>query len=202
MNGGNDTYLTLGAPSTGQFRDRGSRFLAFAWPVLSEGEAKNKLNQLKKKYHDARHHCYAFRLDPESDFFRYSDDGEPTGTAGRPIYEQILSARLYETMIVVVRYFGGILLGTGGLHTAYKIAARDAIEHARIIEKIIEDRLVLTFGYEQINQVMQIINREHLSPLEQHFDTSCRIELRVRRNQTEKITSIFTSTGKIKVEKI
>ncbi len=202
MGRGNDTYLTLASPATGHFRDRGSRFIAFAWPVESEEAAKERLAQLKKKYHDARHHCYAFRLGPEQEIYRYSDDGEPSGTAGRPIYEQILSAGLFNVLIVVVRYFGGVLLGTGGLHNAYKQAARDAVEHAEIIEKIIENQLIIHFGYEQLNGVMQMIHREHLTIAGQHFGDSCRIKIRVRKDMTDKVIDLFSSTGKINIEKI
>jgi len=202
MGTGNDTYLTLESPVTGRFRDRGSRFIAFAWPVESEEAVKERLSQLKKKYHDARHHCYAFRLGPEQELYKYSDGGEPSGTAGRPIYEQILSAGLFNVLIVVVRYFGGVLLGTGGLHNAYKLAARDAIEHARIIEKIIEKQLTLSFGYEHMNLVMQTVNREHLTIINQQFGDSCHIEIRVRKDMIDKVIGIFTSTGKINVEKI
>ena len=197
-----DTYLTLASPASGQFRDRGSRFIALAWPVESEAAVKERLAQLKKQYYDARHHCYAFRLGPEQEFYRYSDDGEPSGTAGRPIYEQILSAGLFNVLIVVVRYFGGVLLGTGGLHNAYKLAARDAVEHAEIMETIIEKQLIIHFGYEQLNSVMQMIDRAHLTITDQHFGDSCRMELRVRKDMTDKVIGLFSSTGKINIEKI
>ncbi len=196
-----DTYLTLGAPCTGQYKDRGSRFLAFAWPVGSEEEAKEKLDELKKKYHDARHHCYAFRLGPGHETYRYSDDGEPSGTAGRPVYEQILSANLYNVIVVVVRYFGGVLLGTGGLHHAYKQAARDALAHARIVEKIMEEQVVLSFGYDRMNLVMQTIDREHLTIVDQHFGDTCRIVLRVRKNVTDRIRRVFEAAGGVNIEK-
>ncbi|MCD6202456.1 MAG: YigZ family protein [Bacteroidales bacterium] len=197
-----DTYLTLASPASGQFRDRGSRFIALAWPVESEAAVKERLAQLKKQYYDARHHCYAFRLGPEQEFYRYSDDGEPSGTAGRPIYEQILSAGLFNVLIVVVRYFGGVLLGTGGLHNAYKLAARDAVEHAEIMEKIIEKQLIIHFGYKQLNSVMQMIDRAHLTIIDQHFGDSCRMKLRVRKDMTDKVIGLFSSTGKINIEKI
>ncbi len=196
-----DTYLTIASPATGQYKDRGSKFMAFGYPVLSEAKVKEMIGYLKKEYHDARHHCYAFRLDPENNLFRYSDDGEPSGTAGKPIFGQIISAGLYEVLIVVVRYFGGTLLGTGGLFNAYKLAARDAINHSKIIHKVIEDTLTLYFDYDQMNAVMQVMNREHLTILTQDFGTSCRLELKVRRTSTEKMINLFLSKGKINVKK-
>ena len=197
-----DTYLTLASSSDGQFRDRGSRFLSFAWPVVSEEEIKQKLNEIKKKYHDARHHCYAFRLNPESGLYRYSDDGEPSGTAGRPIYEQILSADLFEVMIVVVRYFGGILLGTGGLYNAYKQAAKDATRHATFTEKFIEKTLRLSFGYDLMNRVMQILSRERITPVMQDFGEACLLEIKIRKNRLDTLTRIFSSLDNLKIEKL
>ena len=144
-----DTYKTIAAPSEGLYKEKGSKFLAFAYPVHNLDEIKTHLEQLRKDYFDARHHCYAYILGPRKDAFRANDDGEPSGTGGRPIHGQLLSADLTDTLIVVVRYFGGILLGASGLANAYKAAARDAIDHATIIQKTIDARYRLAFAYER-----------------------------------------------------
>ncbi len=196
-----DSYRVLLSPAQGLFKDRGSRFLAYAFPVTGEEAFKKELERLRKEHHGARHHCYAFRLSPESGIYRYSDDGEPSGTAGRPIYEQICAAGLYDTAVVVVRYFGGVLLGTGGLHNAYKQAAAAALATAETGEKILQDTLILTFGYGSLNRVMQIIDREHLTVTGRNSDTSCRLILSVPRSETERITERFSRAGEINVAK-
>ena len=147
-----DTYRTLASPSEGLYKEKGSKFLAFAYPVHNLDDIKAHLEQLRKDYFDARHHCYAYILGPRKDAFRANDDGEPSGTGGRPIHGQLLSADLTDTLIVVVRYFGGILLGASGLANAYKTAARDAIDHATIIEKTIDVRYRFLFAYEAMGK--------------------------------------------------
>lgn len=177
-----DTYKTIAAPSEGLYREKGSKFLAFAYPVRTQEEIKAHLDRLRKEYFDARHHCYAYILGPRKDAFRANDDGEPSGTGGRPIHGQLMSADLTDTLIVVVRYFGGILLGASGLANAYKAAARDAIDHATIVEKTIDCRYRLSFKYETMNDVMRILKDFDLKPLNQRFDLDCSLEVSVRQS--------------------
>ena len=182
-----DIYHTIQSPSEGLYKEKGSKFLAFAWPVKSLDEVKVHLEQLRKDYFDARHHCYAYIIGAENPVWRANDDGEPSGTGGRPIYGQLLSAGLTDTLIVVVRYFGGILLGASGLANAYKTAARDAIENATIIEKTVNDRYRLHFEYVLMNDVMRVIKDYGLTPLNQEYNLDCRLELEVRRSQSERL---------------
>ena len=177
-----DTYRTIAAPSEGLYKEKGSKFLAFAFPVHSIEDVKRHLDQLRKDYFDARHHCYAYILGPRKDAFRANDDGEPSGTGGRPIHGQLLSADLTDTLIVVVRYFGGILLGASGLANAYKTAARDAIDHAQIIEKTIDVRYRLGFKYEMMNDVMRILKDFDLKPQNPQYDMACTLEVSVRQS--------------------
>ena len=177
-----DTYKTIAAPAEGIYKEKGSKFLAFAYPVRTQEEIKAHLERLRKEYFDARHHCYAYILGPRKDAFRANDDGEPSGTGGRPIHGQLLSADLTDTLIVVVRYFGGILLGASGLANAYKAAARDAIDHATIVEKTIDCRYRLSFKYEAMNDVMRILKDFDLKPLNQQFDLDCTLEVSVRQS--------------------
>ncbi len=176
-----DTYKTIAAPSEGLYKEKGSKFLAFAYPVHNLDEVKAHLEQLRKDYFDARHHCYAYILGPRKDAFRANDDGEPSGTGGRPIHGQLLSADLTDTLIVVVRYFGGILLGASGLANAYKTAARDAIDHATIIEKTIDCRYRLLFEYAAMNDVMRILKDYNLKPEQPHYDLDCSLEVSIRQ---------------------
>ena len=177
-----DTYRTIAAPSEGLYKEKGSKFLAFAYPVHNLEEVKAHLEQLRKDYFDARHHCYAYILGPRKDAFRANDDGEPSGTGGRPIHGQLLSADLTDTLIVVVRYFGGILLGASGLANAYKTAARDAIDHATIIEKTIDARYRLAFEYVTMNDVMRILKDYDLKPEYPQYDMDCSLEVSVRQS--------------------
>lgn len=186
-----DRYLTLSAPSEGNFSDRGSRFLAFAFPATTEEECFDQLKTLKKLHHGARHHCFAYRLNPEQELSRYSDDGEPGGTAGRPIYEQILSRNLFNVHVVVVRYFGGVLLGTGGLHQAYKKAAADALEQARIMEASITRDIEITFPYESMNLVMQWVDRAHPQVVNKEFTNHGKIIVRTEKSRVDSILEKF-----------
>lgn len=177
-----DAYNTIKSPSEGLYKEKGSKFLAFAYPVRTVEEVKAHLDALRKDYYDARHHCYAYILGANKEVWRANDDGEPSGTGGRPIYGQLLSADLTNTLIVVVRYFGGILLGASGLANAYKAAARDAIEHADIVEKTIDVRYCLRFEYALLNDVMRLLKEYGLSPFNQHFDLDCALEVEVRQS--------------------
>ena len=179
-----DTYRTLSAPAEGIYKEKGSKFLAFAYPVQTVEEVKNHLEQLRKEYFDARHHCYAYILGPRKNAFRANDDGEPSGTGGRPIYGQLLSADLTNVLVVVVRYFGGILLGASGLAGAYKTAAYDALSHAQIMEKTIDVRYQLRFAYDAMNDVMRILKEYNLKPLEPKYDMQCSLAVEVRQSQS------------------
>lgn len=176
-------YYTFKDSSEGYYKDKGSKFIALAYPVESEEEAKEILSFAKKKYHDARHHCYAYRITPEKEFSRSSDDGEPSGTAGKPILNQLLSSELYNAMIIVVRYFGGTKLGVSGLIKAYKEASRDAIQNNKIVKTNITRQIELTFEYPIMNQVMRVIKEENFKVIEQNFATNCKIILEIKKNK-------------------
>lgn len=195
-----DTYKTIAAPSEGIYKEKGSKFLAFAYPVRTQEEIKAHLERLRKEYFDARHHCYAYILGPRKDAFRANDDGEPSGTGGRPIHGQLLSADLTDTLIVVVRYFGGILLGASGLANAYKAAARDAIDHATIVEKTIDCRYRLTFKYEAMNDVMRILKDFDLKPLNQQFDLDCTLEVSVRQSLSVRLYDAVRDLRTVAIE--
>jgi uncharacterized YigZ family protein len=197
-----DTYRTIAAPSEGLYKEKGSKFLAFAYPVRTTDEVKAHLDELRKQYFDARHHCYAYILGPNKDAYRANDDGEPSGTGGRPIHGQLLSADITDTLIVVVRYFGGILLGASGLANAYKTAARDAIDHAQIIEKTIDVRYRLSFEYALMNDVMRIIKDFDLKPENQHFDLDCILELSVRQSLSVRLYDAVANLRAVKIEVI
>ena len=197
-----DTYKTLAGPSEGLYKEKGSKFLAFAYPVQSLDEIKAHLEQLRKDYFDARHHCYSYILGPRKDAFRANDDGEPSGTGGRPIHGQLLSADLTDTLIVVVRYFGGILLGASGLANAYKTAARDAIDHATIIEKTIDTRYRLLFAYEAMNDVMRILKEFDLKPENPNYALDCSLEVSVRQSQSVRLYDRIADLRTVKIEVI
>ncbi|MFH0756074.1 MAG: YigZ family protein [Bacteroidota bacterium] len=174
-----DLYLTIESPVQGQFRDKGSRFIAFAFPVNGEEEIKQRIDELKKEYHDARHHCFAWRLGADMERYRVNDDGEPSGSAGKPIFGQIKARGLTQILVVVVRYFGGTLLGVGGLIRAYRSATSDALESAVVVERKVEDQIILKFQYPSLNRVMKTIKDFDLQFEKQQFDMDCSVTLRV-----------------------
>jgi uncharacterized YigZ family protein len=174
-----DSYKTIENPSEGIYKEKGSRFYAFAYSVEQEEEVKNILFNLRKKYHDARHHCYAYKLGTGDDRYRTNDDGEPSGTAGKPILGQIHSAGLTNILIVVIRYFGGTLLGTSGLIRAYRAAAADAIQNGIIMEKKIRKWYKIYFGYPQMNDVMKLLKEGNLKPMNQNFGEKCELAVAV-----------------------
>ncbi len=176
----NDTYKSIASKSEGLYKDKGSKFISIAFPVTSENEVKDILEAVHKEYHDARHHCYAYRIGKEGETWRYNDDGEPSSTAGRPIYGQLLSNGLSDILIVVIRYFGGIKLGVPGLIKAYKAAAADAIANAAVIEKTATEIVNVSFGYEETDRIMRILKEMNLSPEEYVSDMQCHIKVRVR----------------------
>lgn len=195
-----DTYHTIAGPSEGLYKEKGSKFLAFAYPVHNTDEVKQHLEALRKEYFDARHHCFAYILGPSKDVYRVNDDGEPSGTGGRPIHGQLLSADLTDTLIVVVRYFGGVLLGASGLANAYKTAARDAIEHAEIVEKTIDVRYRLQFEYVLMNDVMRIVKEFGLTPMNQDYNLDCRLELSVRQSQSVRLYDALAKLRAVTIE--
>lgn len=182
----------IAGAAEGLYKEKGSKFLAFAFPVLSVEEVKEHLEALRKEYFDARHHCYAYILGQHKETYRANDDGEPSGTGGRPIHGQLLSADLTNTLVVVVRYFGGILLGASGLTNAYKTAARDALDHATIEEHTIDDTFCLHFEYPLMNDVMRILKEQGLKPTKQDFQMDCCIEVNVRKSQSQRLSDALS----------
>lgn len=195
-----DTYYTIAGPAEGLYKEKGSKFMAFAFPVRTAEEVKGHLERLRKEYFDARHHCYAYILGPTKDAYRANDDGEPSGTGGRPIYGQLLSADLTDTLVVVVRYFGGVLLGASGLANAYKTAAHDAISHAEIIEKTIDVHYRLHFEYAAMNDVMRIVKDFGLVPTNQDFNLDCRLDLSVRQSQSNRLYDAVAQLRTVRIE--
>ncbi len=182
-----DTYHTIESITEGVFRAKGSKFISIAMPVTSENEIKEKLGEIKKKYFDARHFCYAYILGYDKSAYRINDDGEPSGTAGRPIYGQLLSKDLTNILVVVVRYFGGTKLGVSGLIQAYKEATKDALEAAKIIEKTVDESYLVTLEYEQMNKVMQILKNDYVKITNQSFQDGYTIEFVIRKREADKI---------------
>lgn len=184
-----DTYKTITSLSEGIYTEKRSKFIAIAIPVRTLEEVKSHLETYQKKYYDARHVCYAYMLGHERLNFRANDNGEPSGTAGKPILGQINSNELTDILIIVVRYFGGIKLGTSGLIVAYKAAAADAIANATIIEKTVDDDISVVFEYPFMNDIMRIVKEEEPEILEQSYDMDCVIRLRIRRSMMPKLRS-------------
>ncbi len=182
-----DTYLTVKYNSSGTYKEKGSRFIAQAFHVSDQEEIKSIVERIKKEHHSARHNCYAYMLGAERLNWRINDDGEPSGTAGRPILGQINAFNLTDVLIVVTRYFGGILLGTSGLKNAYKRAAAEAINNNEITEMILKESIKLFFPYQSLNDVMKIIKEENLSSTDQLFEAECSMRVDFRLTEKEKI---------------
>ena len=182
-----DTYSTLSAPSVGIYKEKMSKFMSFAHPVESSAEAKAIVARYRKEYHDARHVCWAYMIGAARTEFQSNDDGEPSGTAGKPILGQINSFGLSNVVIVVVRYFGGIKLGTSGLVVAYREAAREAIMAGEIVERHEMAEVDFTFPYLSMNDVMRAVKDPDVRILSQVFDNSCRMRIEVRRDYEERI---------------
>ncbi len=197
-----DTYKTIAAASEGLFKDKGSKFIAYAFPVTSEDQIKEIIQTIKKEHYSARHHCYAWRLGHEKLLFRANDDGEPSSTAGKPILGQIQSFDLTNILIVVVRYFGGTLLGVSGLINAYRNAAFDAINQAEIVEKLVEKDLLIEFDYGVMNDVMKLFKDEKLIQIDPEFDLRCRIKTLVRLSEVPRILDNFAKIEGLKVTEI
>lgn len=197
-----DTYKTITAPSPeALFKDRNSKFFGYAFPVSNEEEVKDHLEELKKIHHQARHWCYAWQLGKEEDHrhFRANDDGEPSNSAGMPIYGQIQSFELTNILIVVVRYFGGTKLGVGGLIQAYKTAAQLALESANIVERTIDKIFELRFDYPEMNVVMRLIKEHNLNIIAQELALDCKILISVRQKIANEIYDKFSGIYKVEI---
>ena len=197
-----DTFRTIASSSEGSYKEKGSKFLSFAFPVKNVDEINQILAQYRKQYYDARHICYAYMLGNAKNEWRANDDGEPSGTAGRPILGQINSFELTNVLVIVVRYFGGILLGTGGLITAYKEASMDALEQANIVEQTIDEVFTVEFDYLLMNEVMRIIKEINPLVLDQSFDNMCAMKLSIRQSDAEKLKSKLGKIIGVNIETI
>lgn len=197
-----DVYKTIAGPIESVFKDRSSKFLAFAYPVQSAEDAKQYLAELRKKYYDATHHCYAYRIGPTGETYRVNDDGEPSGTAGRPILGQMMSSGVTDCLIVVVRYFGGTKLGVPGLINAYRESAAAAIAAADVVERTVDTIFEVTFPYVSMNEVMKIIKDEQPRVISQKLDNLCSLVLAVRRSCANTIESKMTKVEGVLSERI
>ena len=195
-----DQYKTIKNPSEGIYRDKGSKFLAFAFPFQKEEQLKEIIAKLKTEHPKANHHCYAYRLTPDRSIFRANDDGEPSGTAGRPILNTLLSRDLTNILIIVVRYFGGTLLGVSGLINAYKQATEEALNKAKVIYKTVQDVYQIKFEYPLMNDVMKIIKDEVLDNFNQEFDLSCKIEIAINKSEVIRIIGKLEMLTPIKLK--
>lgn len=198
-----DTYKTiLRAPEETLFKDKNSKFFGYAFPVFSEEDIKTKLEEVKKKHHSARHHCYAWQLGEETKRFRANDDGEPSNSAGQPIYGQIQAFDVTNILIVSVRYFGGVKLGVGGLINAYRSSAKLALEASEIVEKTINMNYQLSFGYDMMNKVQRIIKERKLDIVNQKLELTCEYTISVRKKEAQSIFEVFDNLFKVEIKKL
>ena len=195
-----DTFLTIKEPSEGEYKEKGSKFLAFAFQVRTEEQVKERLDELSKKYYDARHHCYAYQLGQNGELWRANDDGEPNHSAGTPILNQIKSFNLTDVLVVVIRYFGGTKLGVSGLINAYKTSTQEALENAEIEEKIITKVVSFSFDYLGMNDVMKLIKDYDLEIIEQEFTNTCQMKLSVRLAIVEEVEAKLKDIKEVKMD--
>ena len=195
-----DQYKTIKNPSEGIYKDKGSKFLAFAYPFQNEEQLKEIIAKLKTEHPKANHHCYAYRLTPDRSIFRANDDGEPSGTAGRQILNTLLSKNLTNVLVIVVRYFGGTLLGVSGLINAYKQATEEALLKAELIHKTVQDVYQIKFEYPLMNDVMKLIKDEVLDNFNQEFDLSCKIEIAINKSEVTRIIGKLEMLAPIKLK--
>ena len=195
-------YYTIAQPVVAEFKDRGSRFLAYAYPIASVKEFKEKLKQLKQEHHKAVHHCFAYRLGIDENIFRVSDDGEPSGSAGKPILGQIDSKELTNVLIIVVRYFGGTLLGVPGLINAYKTVASLALQTTPIVQKQIELSYSLQFDYTRMNDVMMIVKQYNCTVIKQEMILFCELEIGIPKNRLEEVLYKFSELHTVETRKL
>lgn len=196
----NDTYKTVRTLSEGIYKDKGSKFLSFLIPVDDVDEIKDIVKDYRKKFYDARHVCYAYMLGHKNEEYRTNDDGEPSGTAGKPILGQIYSNELTNVLIIVVRYFGGILLGTSGLINAYKEAALDAVKNADIIDKTVQNQISISFGFEKMNEVMKYVKEYKIEIISQNFNNICKMDLSIRLKDYELFIKKLNKSEGISIE--
>lgn len=194
-----DTYRTISDLSEGYYTEKRSRFLSFALPVRTPDEVKTQLDIYRKKYYDARHVCWAYMLGPDRTIFRANDDGEPSSTAGKPILGQINSNNLTDILIIVVRYFGGIELGTSGLIVAYRTAAAEAIAAAHIEERTVDETITITFEYPHLNSVMRIVKEDKPDVLAQSFELTCEMTLRIRQSRMDTLKSRLLKVDSLRI---
>lgn len=195
-----DTFKTITAISKAVYTEKRSKFIAYAIPVTSPEEVKQRLDEYRKEYYDARHICWAYMLGHERNIFRANDDGEPSGTAGKPILGQINSKELTDVLVLVIRYFGGIKLGTSGLIVAYKEAAAEAIAGAEIIEKTVDQTIAFTFEYPFMNDVMRIVKDLEPAILNQSYDMDCRMKLQIRKTKFEELQNRLEKVESLQIE--
>lgn len=199
----NDLYKTIDFPSDEiLLKEKNSKFFGYAFPVTSEEEIKEILERLRKEHFSARHWCYAYQIGTEKIQYRANDDGEPNNSAGMPIYGQIQSFEVTNTLVVVVRYFGGVKLGVGGLISAYKTAAQMTLENATIVEKTINKHFIISFGYTHMNKVMRIIKEKNLQIVSQKMEMDCEIEISIRKKNVQNLLDTFESLYEIKLNEI
>jgi len=197
----NDTYKTLTAPSEETlFKEKNSKFFGYAFPVSNEDEVKAALEEMRKKHHSARHWCYAFQLGTDKKYYRANDDGEPNNSAGMPIYGQIQSFDVTNVLIIVVRYFGGVKLGVGGLISAYKTSAQMALEASDIVEKTIDLEYTLKFSYQNMNKVMRVIKEKSLNIVSQKMEMDCEIVVSTRKKNAPMVLEAFTNLYEISIK--
>lgn len=194
-----DTYRTIRDLSEGYYTEKRSRFLSFALPVRTPDEVKAQVDAYRKKYYDARHVCWAYMLGPDRTTFRANDDGEPSSTAGKPILGQINSNNLTDILIIVVRYFGGIELGTSGLIVAYRTAAAEAIAAAHIEERTVDETITITFEYPHLNSVMRIVKEDKPDVLAQSFELTCEMTLRIRQSRMDALKSRLLKVDSLRI---
>ena len=197
-----DKYKEIKSATTGVYKEKGSKFIAYSFPVHSEGNVKDKLEKVKKLEHSARHHCYAYILNPDKSAQRANDDGEPSSTAGKPILGQILSNDLTNILIVVARYFGGVKLGVPGLIRSYKTAALDAISNSEIIIKIIKEQYAISFKYPQMNDVMRLVKEYNLEVVNTDFQIECNLIFEVAKSKSEKVVETFKKNHELTIKYI
>lgn len=195
-----DTYKTIENPVTGTFKDKGSKFIGYAFPFNNEQDLKELLATVKNEHPKARHHCYAYRLGIDRSVFRINDDGEPAGSAGRPILNTLLSNDLTNILVVVVRYFGGTLLGIPGLINAYKSATQDALNQASVIEKHEQDIYEIQFEYPQMNDIMRVVKDENLEVLKQNFEINCLMQIAIRKSMVNRLADQIASLPNTKLK--
>ena len=199
----NDLYKTIDFPSEEVLlKEKNSKFFGYAFPVTSEEDVKENLERLRKEHFSARHWCYAYQIGTEKIQYRANDDGEPNNSAGMPIYGQIQSFEVTNVLVVVVRYFGGVKLGVGGLISAYKTAAQMALENATIVEKTINKHFIISFGYAHMNKVMRIIKEKNLQIVSQKMEMGCEIEISIRKKNVQNLLDTFENLYEIKLTEI